>query len=217
MRLFFILLSILLITSCASRRAATKLYGKCKKNYFACTQIEINQDNTFEYFVFMDVGGQTLRKGTWSKHKGDTILLNTYKQPKNKTTSYKGTINPNLKNKVRISIRDFEQKLGFSSVEINDGAMIKLTDENGIVEFETDKITNITYYYIGEISEKITISNPNVNDIDILIRDLDLNIIPNYFTNLPIVVTNRKVIFYPNHHKKRFEQKRTSTKRKQWE
>lgn len=215
MRIILLIL-ILVFTSCSSTKVKPKLYGKCGKNYFACTQIEIKSDKTFEYFVFMDVGGQTLRKGTWTKSKGDTLLLNTYNQPKNTKTTYSATINLNLNNRIRISIRDFEHKLGFSSVEINDGELMKTADDDGIVEFEVDKIKNIKYYYLGAISEKIVISNPDFNEIDILIRDLDLEIIPSFFTNQPIVMTNKKVVFYPNDSEKRFERKRTNIKKKKW-
>jgi hypothetical protein len=193
--------------SCSVKKEATRLYGK------KYTQILLKPDKTFEYRTYLGVGGEVKRIGTWTKHKGDTILLNTYNQPKNKTTTYRGIVNPKLKNKVKLSIKDFETELGYASVEINDGTMIKSADENGIVEFEVDQINNIKYYYLGEISEKIKISNPKFNEIDILIRDLDIEIVPNYFTDMPIVVTNRKVIFYPNNKEKRFERKRANIKK----
>jgi hypothetical protein len=196
--------------SCSVKKEVLRLYGKDN------TQILLKPDKTFEYRTYLGVGGEVKRIGTWSEHKGDTILLNTYNQPNNKSTTYKGIVNPDLKKKVIISIRDFELKLGFSTIEINDGEMTKSADENGTVEFEVDQINNITYYYLGEISEKIKISNPEFNEIDILIRDLDLEIVPNYFTDMPIVVTNRKVVFYPNDIEKRFERKRASIKRKLW-
>ena len=196
-----------IVISCSVKKAATRLYGKKH------TQILLKPDKTFEYRTYLGVGGEVNRIGTWIEHKGDTILLNTSNQPKNKTTTYKGIVNPKLNNKVKISIKDFEIELGYASVEINDGAMIKSANENGIVEFEVDQINNIKYYYLGEISEKIKISNPKFNEIDILIRDLDLEIVPNYFTDMPIVVTNRKAIFYPNDKEKRFERKRVNIKK----
>lgn len=197
--------------SCSVNKEVSRFYGK---DY---TQILLKPNKTFEYRTYLGVGGEIKRIGTWTEHKGDTILLNTYNQPKHKTTTYKGIVNPDLKNKVIISIRDFELKLGLSTIEINDGEIIKSADENGTVEFEVDHINDITYYYLGEISEKIKISNPEFNEIEILIRDLDIEIVPNYFTDMPIVVTKRKVVFYPNNTKKRFERKRTGIKRWQWE
>ena len=210
MKLLHLIFLAFILSSCSTTKEVSKLYGKC------CTQIEINPNKTFEYHVVLGVGGEIIRKGTWTEHKGDTILLNTYNQPKNKSIKYSGITNPNLKDKIRISIGDFEQKLAYAMVEINDGEMTKPTDSIGIVEFETDKIINITYNYLSEISEKITISNPELNDIDILVRDLDLEIVPQYFTNQPIVVTNKKAIFYPNNSLKRFERKRKNINKKYW-
>ncbi|WP_278004339.1 hypothetical protein [Winogradskyella marincola] len=206
----FLIIIFFVTISCSSKKEIARFYGKC------CTQILINPDKTFEYRTYLGVGGEVKRNGIWKEHTGDTILLNTLNQPNNKKTTYTGNVNPKLKNKVRISIRDFEIELGYASVEINDGAMIKSADDNGIVEFEVGEIYNIKYYYLGEISEKINISNPKFNEIDILIRDLDLEIVPKYFTDEPIIVTNRKVVFHPNNPKKRFERKRTNIRKKQW-
>ena len=208
-KLLFVFICTIFI-SCSVKKEVSRLYGK---DY---TQILLKADKTFEYKTYLGVGGEVKRTGTWSEHKGDTIFLNTYNQPNNKITTYKGIVNPDLKNKVIISIRDFELQLGFSTIEINDGEITKSADENGIAEFEVDQINNITYYYMGEISEKIKISNPDFNEINILIRDLDLEIVPNYFTDMPIVVTNRKVVFHPNNQEKRFERKRANINRKQW-
>ncbi|PYE78496.1 hypothetical protein DFQ11_1295 [Winogradskyella epiphytica] len=208
LKLLFVFICIIAI-SCSVKKEVSRLYGK---DY---TQILLKMDKTFEYRTYLGVGGEIKRIGTWSQHKGDTILLNTYNQPKNKITSYKGIINPNLKNKVIISIRDFENYLGGTLIEINDGEMSKFANDNGIVEFDTNLIKNISYFYVGT-GEKITISNPEFNEIDILIRDLDFEIVPNYFTDMPIVVTNRKVVFYPNDIEKRFERKRANIKNKQW-
>jgi hypothetical protein len=57
------------------------LYGECSDGYFACEQIEFKLDSSFEYGLFYDVGGWNFWKGTW-KMNGDTIILNSYNQPK---------------------------------------------------------------------------------------------------------------------------------------
>jgi len=211
MKTLLIIILFFALASCSINKEVSKFYGKYS------SKIEISTNKTFEYHTVLGVGEEIIRKGTWTHHKGDTILLNTYNQPINKTTTYNGKINPNLKNKIRISISDFELKLPFALVEINNGEMVKSTDSIGVVEFETNKITNITYNIMGEISEEIKISNPELNEIDILIRDLDLEIVPQYFTNKPIVITNRKVVFYPNKTEKRFELKRRNISEKYWD
>ena len=199
---------ILIATSCVTQKQIAKTYGN------DCSEITLNPNKTFEYReACTGLGGEFIRNGTWKYGIGDTILLNTYKQPKNVNTTYKGTINPDFKKKVRISIRDFEVKLGYAGIEINDGEIAKSADENGVVEFETDKVNNVKFYYLGEVSEKIKISNPEFNDIEILIRDLDLDIVPNYFTDMPFVVTKNKIVLYPNDKQKRYEKKRIKKKR----
>jgi hypothetical protein len=57
------------------------LYGKCPKSYLACEQIQFNRDSTFKYAIFYDVGGLNTWEGTWST-KTDTIIINSYLQPK---------------------------------------------------------------------------------------------------------------------------------------
>lgn len=57
------------------------LYGECPQRYWVCQQLELKKDSTFEYFTFYDVGGGIIQDGTW-KVDGDTLILNTYDQPK---------------------------------------------------------------------------------------------------------------------------------------
>ena len=200
---------ILFTISCATQKEFPRTYGNI------CSEITLNPNKTFEYRESCTgLGGEFIRKGTWKYGIGDTILLNTYKQPKNIKTTYKGNVNPDFKKKVKILIRDFEIKLSYAGIEINDGEMAKSADENGIVEFETDKIINVKFYYLGEVSEKIEISNPEFNDIEILIRDLDLDIVPKYFTDMPFIVTKNKIVLYPNDKEKRYEKKRIKRKSK---
>ena len=51
---------------------------------YGCTQLLLNKNKTFEYYVFEDVGGGNIVKGVWEKQKGDTIKLNSYDQPEKK-------------------------------------------------------------------------------------------------------------------------------------
>ncbi len=58
----------------------TGLYSKCPEGYFACEQIELKNDSTFEYGIFYDVGGWTSWSGTY-KIDGNFIIINSYRQP----------------------------------------------------------------------------------------------------------------------------------------
>ncbi|WP_303318795.1 hypothetical protein Q4Q34_04880 [Flavivirga abyssicola] len=210
MKYIKLILILTFFSSCSTNKSIVGLYGKCGKSYFACTQIELKSDNTFEYFIFMDVGGENVLKGTWKKISNDTIVINTNKQPEFPKTTYTGKVNPILKGKVKIRISDKNGSLGASNVFINDRNQIKVADKNGIAEFEVDSIKNIEYGFLSQ-SEKIEVDNPNYNEIEILIKDLDLNAIPEFITNEKIILKRNKIIIDTN-----YVYKRTSLKNKQW-
>ena len=77
--LFFFSFSVCL--SGQTRKDITGLYGQCSPGFFACTQIELKNDSTFEYGIFYDVGGWVTWTGKWTM-RSDTLVLNSYRQPK---------------------------------------------------------------------------------------------------------------------------------------
>ena len=158
----------------------------------------------------MDVGGGNVIKGTWNTISNDTIVLNTYNQPEILKTTYKGKINPELNGKVRIKISDKNGALGFVSVEINDKELGIATNENGIAEFETESLKNVHYNFLGQ-NETIKIDDSNYNDIEILIKDLDINAIPEFLTDYKIVVKGNKLIINT-----KYIYKKTNLTNKQW-
>ncbi len=210
MKYIKLILVFTFLSSCTTNKSAIGLYGKCGKNYFACTQIELKSDNTFDYYIFYDVGGGSVLKGTWKRIANDTIVINTFKQPQFPKTTYIGKVNPNSKGKVKIRISDKDGSLGASNVFINDRAQIKVADENGVTEFLVNSIKNIEYGFLSQ-SEKIQIDNPNYNEIEVLIKDLDLNAIPEFITNEKIIFKRNKIIMDTT-----YVYKRTSLKNKQW-
>lgn len=197
------------LSSCSTNKSVVGLYGKCGKSYFACTQIELKADNTFEYFIFMDVGGGNIIKGTWNNISNDTIVLNTYNQPENLKTTYKGIINAELNGKVRIKISDKNGVLGFVNVQINDKELGIATNVNGIAEFETKSLKNVHYNFLGQ-EETIEIDNSNYNDIEILTKDLIIAT-PEFLTDYKIVVTGNKLII-----DSKYIYKKTNLTNKQW-
>ncbi|NEV95063.1 hypothetical protein G3567_13040 [Psychroflexus sp. YR1-1] len=198
------------LSSCSTNKSVVGLYGKCGKSYFACTQIELKADKTFEYFIFMDVGGESVVKGTWNKLSNDTIALNTYNQPEIPKTTYEGKVNPELTGKVKIKISDKNGALGFANVQINDKKLGVGANQNGIAEFETESIKNVHYSFLGQ-EETIEIDNPNYNNIEVLIKDLDINAVPEFLTNYKIVVNGKKLIMDSE-----YIYKKTNLKNKQW-
>ncbi|WP_146169773.1 hypothetical protein [Kordia periserrulae] len=175
-----------------------------------CTQIELKSDKTFEYFIFMDVGGGTVVKGNWEQISTDSIKLNTFEQPKNPSTTYSGKINPDRIENIKITIRDLELPLAAAFIVVNDQNAGKAANVNGIAELETQKIKTITYHYLGQ-KETIEIDNPNYNEIEIIVRDLDLNAVPRFLTDKIMVLNNGKLFFNDG-----YSLKRTNLKNKQW-
>jgi len=158
----------------------------------------------------MDVGGGSIVKGRWEQISTEKIKLNTFDQPKNPSTTYTGKINPDLKNKIKITISELEAPLGAAYVIVNNQSEGKIADVNGVVEFEINKITSIKYFFLGQ-EETIEINNHNLNDIQITVRDLDLNAVPRFLTDKIMSVNNRKLFFHDN-----YSLKKTKLKNRQW-
>ncbi|WP_407557917.1 hypothetical protein [Winogradskyella sp. 4-2091] len=203
-------LILLFFSSCSTNKSVIGLYGKCGKSYLACTQIELKSDKTFEYFIFMDVGGGTVVKGNWEQISTDSIKLNTFEQPKNASTTYSGKINPDRIENIKITIRDLELPLAAAFIVVNDQNEGKAADVNGIAELESQEIKTITYHYLGQ-KETIEIDNPNYNEIEIIVRDLDLNAVPRFLTDKIMVLNNGKLFFNDG-----YSLKKTHLKNIQW-
>lgn len=205
-----LLLFLFIFTSCTSKKTVTGLYGKCGKRYYACNQILLKPDNTFEYFVFMDVGGKNIIKGNWVQIAKDSIKLNTFNQPKTPQTSIKGSINPSRNNSIKIKLIDSVLPIASAYIVVNDQQNGKATNIEGDVELEVKELKTITYHYLGR-EETIMIDNPNYNEIEILIKDIDITGFPKYFTNQIILVKNQKL--YLNDF---LSLKKTRIQNKQW-
>lgn len=205
-----LILLLTFLSSCSINNSVVGLYGKCEKHYFACSQIELKPDKTFEYFIFMDVGGASLTKGNWEKISNDTIVLNTFNQPKNPKTTYQGRINHELIDTIKIRISDKNGPVEFAIVHINNTVKKKETDSNGMVEFNSKSLQNIEYVFLSQ-KEKIPINNPKYNEIEILIRDLDINSFPDYLTDYKIVLKGKQLIF-----DSKYSLTKTNPNQKQW-
>jgi hypothetical protein len=158
----------------------------------------------------MDVGGGTVVKGNWEQISKDSIKLNTYEQPKNPSTTYSGKINSDRIDNVKITIRDLELPLAAAFIVINDQNDGKAADVNGIAELKAQKIKTITYHYLGQ-KETIEIENPNFNEIEIIVRDLDLNAVPRFLTDKIMTLNKGKLFFNDG-----YSLKKTNLKNRQW-
>ncbi|WP_143955099.1 hypothetical protein [Robertkochia solimangrovi] len=210
MKYIKLILILLFFSSCSTNKSVIGLYGKCGKSYLTCTQIELKSDKTFEYFIFMDVGGGTVVKGNWEQISTDSIKLNTFEQPKNPSTTYSGKINPDRIDNIKITIRDLELPLAAAFIIVNDQNAGKAADVNGIAELETQELKTITYHYLGQ-KETIKIDNPNFNEIEIIVKDLDLNAVPRFLTDKIMILDNGKLFFNDG-----YSLKKTNLKNRQW-
>lgn len=209
--LILYMFGILSLISCSSNKSISGLYGKCKKNYYACTQILLNEDKTFEYYIYRDVGGANILKGKWETQKNGTLLLNTFEQPKTPKTYYKGSINSERKGKVRLRISDANNPIGNASVKINNELDV-LTSDDGTVEFETSKIKTITIHILG-IVETLNIDNSNFNEIEIVMRDLGTPLLTN---EIIFVGKNKLKIPLGNLSYREFNLKKVKLEEKNW-
>lgn len=203
-----LLLLLLFFGSCKSNKSLVGLYGECPNHYYACSQIELKPNNTFEYFIFMDVGGTNILKGNWKKISNDSILLNTYEQPIIPKTSYTGIENGSSVKKVKIS-----NKYGpiiLASVSINDNGKWKETDINGFVEFNESEINTISVISLG-LNEKILVGNKNLDEIQILVKDSQTGVTPEYLVDYKLKILSNKIYIT-----KKYRLKKTSITNKQW-
>ena len=210
MKYIKLILILLFLGSCSTNKSVIGLYGKCGKEYLSCTQIELKSDNTFEYFIYMDVGGGTVVKGNWEQISTDSITLNTFEQPKNPSTTFSGKINSDRIGNVKITIHDLELPLAAAYIVINDQNEGKAADVNGIAELKAQEIKTITYHYLGQ-KETIEIDNPNFNEIEIIVRDLDLIAVPRFMTDKIMALDNGKLFFNDG-----YSLKKTNLKNRQW-
>ena len=157
----------------------------------------------------MDVGGGTVVKGNWEQISNDSIKLNTFEQPKNPSTTFKGKINLNRTN-IQVKIADLELPLAGAFIVLNNQSFGKPADVNGITELNSQKVETITYHYLGQ-KETIQIDNPNYNEIEITVRDLDLNAVPRFLTDKIMTVDNRKLYFNDG-----YFLKKTSLNNRRW-
>ncbi len=117
---------------------------------------------------------------------------------------------------MKIQIRDFETPLGFASVEINDGEVNGNLNEKGIGYFNVGELRTITYFYLGDRKETIEIDNPNLTEIEIIVRDLEYGAIPEYFVDRLVVAKRKKIIMNPNKPERKFRMKRSKTGKRHW-
>lgn len=203
-----LLLLLLFFGSCKSDKTLVGLYGKCSNHYYACPQIELKPNNTFEYFIFMDVGGVNILKGNWKKISKDSILLNTIEQPTVPKTSYIGIENGSTVKKIKIS--DKYGAIILASVSINDDNKWKETDINGFVEFNESEINTICIISLG-VKEKVLVENKNLDEIHIIVRDPQTGVIPKYLVDYKLKIRSNKIYLTDKH-----KLKKTSVTNKQW-
>lgn len=208
MKYIKLILILLFLSSCSTNKSVVGLYGKCEKSYFACTQIELKSDNTFEYFIFYDVGGVNILKGNWKKISNDSISLNTFEQPTNPKTSYTGIENGSSVKKIKIS--DKYGPIILASVSINDDNKWKVTDINGFVEFNESEINTISVISMG-VKEKILVDNKNSDEIHIIVKDPQTGVIPEYLVDYKLKIHKNKIYITDKH-----RLKKTIITNKQW-
>lgn len=191
------------------------LYGKCSEGHLACSQFELNNDRTFQFYTFMDVGGGNVLEGKWEYVSGDTLMLNTTKQPNIKKTYFEGKVSDNLKDKVKIKISSSEFPLTSASLEINDGELTGILNDEGIAFFNTNEVRNITYSFLNR-KETIEINNRKLNHIQIFVRDLELGAISDYFVDEIVIAKRTEILFYPNSPERKYSIRRSRFGKKSW-
>lgn len=190
-------------------------YSRCIGTGYTCTQLQINTNNTFEYYSENNSYDKTIIKGTWKAFAKKQILLNSNSQPKNAATKYYARTNPNFNNFLRIQLIENSRFLDSATVIINRDQQIKKTDIHGIVEFAATKVTTIEYRY-KNMTETFIITNPDFNDFQFMVKDYETSIFPKYFTNKLVSKSMGKVIFERDNVSEQFDLKKTAKSEKRF-
>jgi hypothetical protein len=167
------------------------LYGECEIGFFACMQIDLDPNGSFEYFIFFDVGGGRVLKGNWNL-KEDTLILNTFDQPKQLTPTI---INDYDNKNDSITIRIFDQdsiNLWLSQLVINN--LEYNCDTTGVAKIPKQIIDEITVHFLNQ-SYTIKINNKDFKDISIFVP-LPISVPPAYLTNEKWLVKGKKLFPY---------------------
>lgn len=214
-KIIYCLIIALLISSCSTQKSLTGLYSRCIGASYTCTQLQLNNNSTFEYFSLSPSLSPIIIKGKWKVIEKKQILLNSDSQPKNPQTKYFARVNPQLKTSIRIQIIGNDNFLENVVVILNTNQQIKKTDNHGIVEFAATKVATIQFQYLA-LKETLTISNPDFNDFEIVAKDYETTIFPKYFTNKLVTKQQGKMVFEPDENSERFDLKRVSKHEKHW-
>jgi len=204
---------LIILSSCTAKKNIAGLYGKCDKEYFACTQMLLNDDHTFEYFIFMDVGGGSVLKGNWKRITNDSIVLNTFEQPNILKSVYAGKMHPSKKGRVKLIVKDDTGPISYGSVSINNDHP-KALNEQGEAEFDKTDVKTVSYWFLGKITT-LKIDKPDYDEIQITVREPFSELL---LTDEVALVKRNKLIFpVGNLTYHEFELKKTNVKNKQWQ
>lgn len=189
------------------------LYGECHKGYFACTQLELKSDSTFEYYIFFDVGGGTIKKGTWKVDK-DTLILNTYNQPQI-ARGYKILDSENNNTK---EIHCFDRDsvpIFYGTIIINHSDTLVL-DENGKALYNAE-IENIQILGLMTQNNEFTVKSRNYSQIAFFVDNF-LCHNPDYLTNEKLIIDGKEIKEYYYCHGRYADKglKRTNIKNKRF-
>lgn len=197
--LITLIIPLVLLIGCKTIKEINQdqLLGKYQWHgtYGIASNITLNKDNSFIYHWQQGlIGGTT--KGTWIL-QGNTLLLNSTRQPEEKTkfdiNSYKETNTGEYK----IHILDKEKNsLHFAVCALlKDSTFIDGTEtnENGICKLDmTNKANTVQISYLGYTTVEIPISKLRGNEFSVTMFEGEE--FYEYFTNRKWKVTNRRII-----------------------
>jgi hypothetical protein len=193
-------LTFLCLTSWKSERdrKIVGLYGDCKNGYLVCDQLLLNNDSTFKYALFYDVGGWRIWMGKW-KVKSDTIILNTFSHPAFKLNSIFESVRKDT-DYLTIQIYNMEIPATNARIEINDGELIRELDFfgrtiiYGNIKPKKIKIHNTNWSECVLVDSIFTISNMNSNYIEIHTKPYN-NYLSEYMVDTKWIIKGKMI--YP--------------------
>jgi hypothetical protein len=210
MKIYFLPILFLGIMSNTGCKSAFQpgLYENCPRGFFDCHQVLLNSDSTFKSIKSFHIGGCCSIIEGYYKIKADTLILNSYSQPKETKVEYESYISNSFPDSVEFKVFEYDgEPIIGATIRINNDEIYVSTNEFGIARTNIDSIGSIQVTHVG-IDEEIEIDNPFSSKINVTIDWFNKT----YYRDEIFIYRKNRVFSYYSKNEFRYKLKKVSLK-----